>query len=66
MHNEGFLSLSPAASQNGASRFGMFDSFVAHLAPVFLQSVHCWRHVNKKLSLLTNMANTSSGVIKNY
>lgn len=66
MHNEGFLSFSPAASQDGASRLACLIRFVAHLAPVFLQSVHCLGHVNKKLSLLTNMANTSSGVIKNY
>lgn len=62
MHNEGLLRLSPAASQNGAS----WIRFVAHLSAAFFQNVHCLGHVNKKLSLLTNMANTSSGVIKNY
>lgn len=37
MHNEGFLSFSPAASQEGASRLACLIRFVAHLAPVFLQ-----------------------------
>lgn len=66
MHNEGFLSISPAASRDGASRLACLIRFVAHLAPVFLQSALCLGDVNKKLSLLTNMANTSSGVITNY